>query len=188
MRLSSWGRNIAVVVWLVLLWVLLWNDPAPGTMLGGAMLAVVVVTVIARGVQRSARPEQHEDRAVLSIPGLLIYLGYVLVKILQSNIVLAWRILRPRQPLAPGVVRVPMLADDRLTTVMTANAITLTPGTLTIETTSQPSVLYVSALYVNDVEALRRELWAFERYAIRAAGSRNARARLTAAERQEATS
>lgn len=172
------GRSLAVAVWLVVLWMLLWSDAAPGTLIGGVLIAAVVMLVFARGVGRRPRPDRTGDRPRLSVVGLVMYLGYVLGKIVQSNVTLAWRIVKPGYPISPGVVRVPLLSHDALTTVMAANAITLTPGTLTIDTRAEPPVLYVSALYAADVEGLRHELMAFERYAIRACGSPTARARL----------
>jgi multicomponent Na+:H+ antiporter subunit E len=173
-----WGRALAVGLWLTVLWMLLWADAAPGTLVGGVAIAAVVMVIFARGVARRSPAAQAAERPKLSMIGLVIYLAYVVGKIVQSNVILAWRIIGPRYPISPGVVRVPLLSGDSLTMVMAANAITLTPGTLTIETSSEPPVLYVSALYAHDVEALRRELLAFERYAIRAAGSPTARARL----------
>ena len=64
---------------------------------------------------------------------------------------------------------------------MVADAITLTPGTMTVDvfdTDDGPAVLYVHALEVADPEAIRADGLRLEGLAVRAFGSRADRERM----------
>ena len=54
---------------------------------------------------------------------------------------------------------------------MVANAISLTPGTLTIEVATDPNVLYVHVLHLHDIDAVRRDVTRLERSVLRAFGT-----------------
>ena len=56
--------------------------------------------------------------------------------------------------------------------------ITLTPGSITIESLGSPTVLYVNVMHLHDVEDVRAELLRIEELAVRAFGSAIARAQL----------
>ena len=67
-------------------------------------------------------------------------------------------VLRPRIELRPGIVAVPVdLAHDWQVALL-ANLITLTPGSLTVEVSSDRKTLFVHDLVVGDPEAVRREI------------------------------
>jgi multicomponent Na+:H+ antiporter subunit E len=72
-------------------------------------------------------------------------------------------------------------ASDRLLTLL-ANAISLTPGTLTLEVNRQQSTLYVHVLDVGSgagaVERVRADILRVERLAVCAVGSAQGRAAL----------
>jgi multicomponent Na+:H+ antiporter subunit E len=59
-----------------------------------------------------------------------------------------------------------------------ADAITLTPGTLTLEVVADPLTLYVHVLDGRDLEAVRREVRRLEVLAVRAFGDAEALAGL----------
>ena len=67
--------------------------------------------------------------------------------------------------------------SGRLATLV-ANAITLTPGTLTIDARGRPAVLYVHVLSFDAVEATRAEVEDLERRIVRAFGTRAELARV----------
>lgn len=63
----------------------------------------------------------------------LAYMPYLVYKIIQANLDVATRVLKPSLPINPGFVRVKCTSDDNLLKLMLANSITLTPGTLTMD-------------------------------------------------------
>ena len=58
----------------------------------------------------------------------------------------------------PGVVAIPLDAETDAEITLLANLITLTPGTLSLDVSDDRRVLYIHAMYVDDVEELRRSI------------------------------
>lgn len=70
-------------------------------------------------------------------PKSLIYsLAYIFVfifELIKSNLDVAYRVLSPRLPINPGIVKVKTNLKSDLGRMTLANSITLTPGTLTVD-------------------------------------------------------
>lgn len=168
-------RASGIVVWLTVLWVVLWGQLTVANVLGGIAVALAVVGFA--GLPRFAR-SSDDDAAHVNLP-LTIWFGIVVVyKLVQSNLVLAWEIVTPRNRINSGVVAVPLRTESRVAMMTVANVITLTPGTLTIEAIGSPPVLYVNVLHLHDIEKVRQDLLEIEELSVRAFGSRRARAQL----------
>lgn len=164
----------AMVVWLTLVWVGLWGSVTAANVLGGLVVAVVLLRLL--------RLEPADARAVVAPGALLRFTGRFLVDLLVSSWQVVVLVLRPRAELRQGVVavRVPD-ASDLLLTIL-ADAISLTPGTLTIDVDRRTSTLYVHSLDTGDgpeaVERLRAGLHDQARAAVHALGSERARSHL----------
>jgi multicomponent Na+:H+ antiporter subunit E len=172
-------RLPALVIWLTLVWALLWGDLGLGNLVAGLGVALFVV-VVARptGVHGIQLTSFHPVSAV-------VFLGYFVIQLVKSNFEVAWQVIRPRSNLHRAIISVPLhVSTDGLATLV-GNAITLTPGTLTVdvrvEDPGRPPVLYVHALRFSDVDSLRRDVLRLERLAVRAFGTKEQRADLDAA-------
>lgn len=170
-------RASGVVVWLTVLWILLWADLSVANLLSGLAVSLVIVSII-----RLPRSVRADDDGAARIHPLhtLWFLLYVLYKLVESNLVLAWEIVTPRNSINSGVVAVPLRTESELALMVVANIITLTPGTLTIEVDGSPPVVFVNVLHLHDIDRVRAELLRIEELAVRAFGSRSARAQLAA--------
>jgi multicomponent Na+:H+ antiporter subunit E len=165
-------------VWLVAIWLLLWNDLSVANVLSGVAVAVAVLS-LSRLPKSYCVGSESGDRPRVSIPHLIYFGGYVLVKLVQANLVLAWEIVTPwRDRIHTGIVAVPLRTSSDLAMTVVANVITLTPGTVTIEAKGTPPVLYVHVLHLDDIERVKAELLHLEELSVRAFGSRAARAQL----------
>ncbi|MFU8848405.1 MAG: Na+/H+ antiporter subunit E [Opitutales bacterium] len=90
-----------------------------------------------------------------SIYGLLRFSIFYLKEILLSNLRIAIDVLRARPAIQPGIV---VLNVDHLSpraTVVVANLITMTPGTLSLDMDEHNRFLYVHCLYLQDPEQTR---------------------------------
>jgi multicomponent Na+:H+ antiporter subunit E len=88
-------------------------------------------------------------------------LGFVLFflkELVAANLRVAYDIITPRYNMKPGIVAVPLDAKTDAEITILANLITLTPGTLSLDLSDDRRVLYVHAMYLDDPEALRREI------------------------------
>ena len=135
---------------LVFAWLAVTGEVTVANLLEGAVLAGLLVLLLRVPVRRRVRLER--------VPKALGLLGYFLKEILLSNAAVARILLSPVSSLSPGIVAVPLdLKSDAGITVL-ANLVTLTPGTLSLDVSSDRRTLYVHALHVEDPDAFRREV------------------------------
>lgn len=131
---------------LLVVWLLLNNTLAPGQILLGALLALVLPLLTDR-----LRPERaHLRRPVLAARLLL----RVLWDIVLANFEVARRILGPEEALRPRFVWLPLDIRDPWGIAVLAGIITLTPGTVSSDLTADRRYLLVHALDVDDPAAL----------------------------------
>jgi multicomponent Na+:H+ antiporter subunit E len=95
----------------------------------------------------------REGLPLVLLPGLVRYLPWLFGAVIRANADVARRILHPRLPIGPEVIRVPVAQCTALGRVSYANSITLTPGTLTLEVTAEE--IEVHALSSEAANALR---------------------------------
>jgi len=162
------------VLWLTVVWVGLWGSLSVANVLGGLAVALVLVALL-------PLPEVP-GRAVVAPLALLRFVAHFAVQLVTASLQVAVLTLRPRLALRSAVVAVPVRgASDGLLTLL-ANAISLTPGTITVEVDRATSTLFVHALDVGDgpagVDRVRDDVRTLERLAVRAVGSPAARAAL----------
>jgi len=169
-------RLPALIIWLTLVWALLWGDFGLASLLSGVAIAMFVVLV--------ARPAGAHGIQLTSFHPLsaVVFVAYFLVQLVKSSLEVAWEVITPGSNVNRAIISVPLhVTTDGLATLV-GNAITLTPGTLTVDVRSsgpeRPPVLYVHALHFTDVESLRRDVLRLERLAVRAFGTKAQRADL----------
>lgn len=168
-------RISGVLLWLTVLWVALWHDLTFANVAGG--FAVGSIVLLVAGVPRVLkRDDEHRSR--VDVLRSIHFVGFVLYKLVEANLYLAWEILTPQNQINIGVVAVPLRTESTTAAMIVANVITLTPGTITIESIGTPPVLYVNVMHLHDVEQVRRDLLHVEELSVRAFGSSAARAQL----------
>lgn len=94
---------------------------------------------------------------------------YFLRELVVANLRVARDVLSPGMPnLRAGIVRFPTRTRPGWERTTLANAITMTPGTLTLEVDDAHDALYVHTLYAEDREAFTASLQAMEHHLLRA--------------------
>jgi multicomponent Na+:H+ antiporter subunit E len=165
--------RLAALAWTTVVWVALWGEASPANLLGGVAVGAVLLALFP--VPRSPGGGRFRP---LAFARLLVELAWRLVK---ANLVVARAAVSPAHRLCEGVVAVPIVgASDTLVTFV-ANSISLTPGSLVLETGSgDPTLLFVHVLGLEqmETEAVRRDVQRLEAAVIRALGSPEAVAAL----------
>ena len=94
----------------------------------GIVSCLAVVAIVRRMgiVDSEGHPIHLAGRAILYVPWLLL-------AILRSNVDVALRILNPRLPVSPTLIRARATQKTALGKVIYANSITLTPGTVSVD-------------------------------------------------------
>lgn len=86
------------------------------------------------------------------------FLFYYMKELIRSNIMVATDIIRPNPRYKPGVIAVPITVKTSLEINLLANLITMTPGTITLDVSPDQKTLYVHAMYLDDPEAVRKDI------------------------------
>jgi multicomponent Na+:H+ antiporter subunit E len=101
------------------------------------------------------------------LPGQLLRLGRVvelvvvfLAQVVLSSLRVARAALAPRLRSRPAIIGVPLDVKTDFAIIVFANLISLTPGTLSLDVSTDRKMLYVHAMFTEpeDLDALRQEL------------------------------
>lgn len=123
------GRSISAVAVLYLFWLLLSGYFTAFLMSAGLACAVAVV-VFAHRMDLI----DHEGHPIhLGWHAAVLYWPWLAMQIVKSGWDVSLRILHPRLPISPTLVRFTPGQTTDLGLVIHANSITLTPGTISVE-------------------------------------------------------
>ncbi|MGI8574584.1 MAG: Na+/H+ antiporter subunit E [Egibacteraceae bacterium] len=163
-------RRLPHAIWLIGVWVALWGDLSLGNVVNGGLMATLIGWFFWH-----AGPRPVEAFRPWSA---MRYAGLFAAMLVQSTIQVVVAVIRPER-VAPGIVAVDMRAASDAVVTLVANSVTLTPGTLTLETKRQDGevTLYVHALDARDVPTLRAGILRLEKLAIAAFGHPDVRQR-----------
>jgi multicomponent Na+:H+ antiporter subunit E len=92
---------------------------------------------------------------VRQVVGLGVFFVWELI---LANLRVAHDVITPRHYMRPGVLSIPLDAQTDLEITMLSNLITLTPGTLSLDISVDRRVLYIHAMYIDDVDEVRRKV------------------------------
>lgn len=76
------------------------------------------------------------------------FIGFYLLKLIQSNIVIAYDILTPKMSTNPGLIEVPLTLKSDFGLLLFSNLLSMTPGTLVIDITETRDIALVHVLYL----------------------------------------
>ncbi|MEU8817157.1 Na+/H+ antiporter subunit E [Actinoplanes sp. NPDC048796] len=163
---GRWRDRAVAAAGLTVIWALLWGSFTPLTMLGGALVAVVVLTVF------PLPPVTYAGR-VHPLGVLRFAWRFVRDLVVASAQVSALAFRFGHVPRS-AVIAVPLRVPSDLGLTLTAEALSLVPGSLIVEADRESGVLYVHVLGVRDAagaERFRRDVLDLERRIVHAFGS-----------------
>jgi len=167
----AWLGRVLLVAWLVVIWLALWGSVTFPNVVTGILCGTALVLVFPPAPQREDPFSVHPWPAL----SFVVWFAWALI---VSNVSVAREVVVPpsRSRIRTAVVVVPLRTrSGRLATII-ANAITLTPGTLTIDARGRPTVLFVHVLAFDSVDATRDEVADLERRVVDAFGTAEERA------------
>lgn len=127
----------ARVVGLSAVWVVLWRDFSPANVLVGVVIGAAVATL--------TRRRSHERIAVRPW-ALLKFVATLTLLFGRSTVAVAAAALGPRRLVNPSIERVPLSPGSTAALLATANAVSLTPGTMTLALDTEAPALVVHLL------------------------------------------
>ncbi|GAA4900372.1 multisubunit sodium/proton antiporter MrpE subunit [Actinomycetospora succinea] len=142
-------RRAVPVVWLVLVWVLLWGTFSWANVLGGLVVALVVLVVFPL--------PPAPGRSWLRPGPALRTLRRFVADLVVSSLQVAWQsleALRPGRPIRSSVVAVRLESSSEFVMAMAVEILSLVPGSLVIEARPEERTLYAHVLGADDAEAV----------------------------------
>ncbi len=159
---GSWRPVACWSVALFVLWLILTRSLDPQELMVGAVASVLVSLLVRQVAARLILCGASWPRRSAY---LLAYVPYLFWNIVKSNIDVASRVVNPRLPIRPGIVRVKTRLKSPLGRLLLTSSITLTPGTLTVDIEGDDLFIHWIDVEGTDTEAMsRRIVGGFERY------------------------
>jgi len=143
-------RLFLVNILLSLVWLALTGKFTAENLGLGFLIGFIVIAITARAWGKNP----YAGKAWLIVKFIL----YIIWEIIVSSVKVAIDVLRPRITTKPGVIAIPLEKDTDLEITILANLISLTPGTLSLDVSSDKSTLFVHTMFADDIEGLRKTI------------------------------
>ena len=140
---------VAKFILLFLVWIGLTNSLETEELIVGAVVAFVVAKFFTK------------DEKLNLIKLLIKYIKFAptfIKNLVQSNIEVAKIVLTPKMPINTGIVELKTTLTNEQDKLLLANAITLTPGTITLELEGDSLYVHVLNLKSLDRAVLQKEI------------------------------
>ena len=139
---------LSFTLWII--WLLLNNTVAPGHIVLGAILAVLIPLMTS-----VFWPEKVFIRHPMT---LLKFIAVVMWDIMVANVIVAKLILGNKDNLKPKFLHIPLDVKEPIAISLLANTISLTPGTVSCDVSEDQKTLLVHGLHEEDPEATINEI------------------------------
>jgi len=168
-EVSRWGavwRQLPLLIALVLLWVMLWDHIDVLTVVSGIVLAITVTRALyLPPVLLSGRFNPWR--------GLLLGLR-MMFDVVFASLQVAFLAVAPWWKPSNAIIAVQLLTRSDLVTTLTAEAISVVPGTVVVDIDRERGLLYLHALGTrthDDVERVKRQVLGTEERIVLAMGT-----------------
>ncbi|WP_152364430.1 Na+/H+ antiporter subunit E [Microlunatus speluncae] len=168
------GLQPATIIVLAVVWIVLWGELSLLIVLSGLLVGLLVTLLF----PLPPIPYTGRIRPLALLWTLLRLLGDLVV----ASFEVTRTILRPGRPPRAAIVRVQLRSDSDLYQTLTAELVSLVPGSIVIEARRSSRTLYLHVLDVTDeadLDRVRREVRTAEAWVLRSLGSAEERALLT---------
>ncbi|MDA7424021.1 Na+/H+ antiporter subunit E [Thalassococcus lentus] len=140
-----------LTLFLTVVWILLQNDFSAGMAVFGLILGIIIPAVTA-----AWWPDRPRG---IKLGKFILYFFLVVWDIIVANVQVAWIVLtRPNSKLRPCWVVVPLELRTPEAIAILAGTITLTPGTVTADLSSEGHSLLVHALDAESPDEVRDQI------------------------------
>jgi multicomponent Na+:H+ antiporter subunit E len=119
---------------------------------------VVVGMLLGYAVLFIAQPLMGPSNYFRRIHRGVAFAFFYVWQLVLANLRVASDVLKPQARARPGVLAIPLEAKSDLEISMLANLITLTPGSVSLDVSSDRRFLYLHAMYIDDVDRYREDV------------------------------
>lgn len=149
---------------LIITWVALWGELSLANIATGMLVASLIIYLF-------PTPDRIDHR--IHLPGMAKFLARFVVDIVRSSVSVARAVLFPtEQRLRTKIVTVQLHTNDPFITTVICNAMTLTPGTMTVAIDSTNSEMKLHVMGDVDDETVQHDVYELEKRVLAALTSR----------------
>jgi multicomponent Na+:H+ antiporter subunit E len=144
MNALLWNLLLAIG-WVAATGVFTFNNLGAGFLLGFLVLFLT---------RRVVGAPRYVDK-VGKVIGLMLFF---LWELFLANLRVAYDVITPRHRMKPGVIAIPLEAHTDSEITILSNLITLTPGTMSLDVSADRRVMYIHAMYIDEIEETRAKI------------------------------
>lgn len=156
---------IVLVLILTLTWMALQSSFTLPDLIVGLAVSYAIVALASRflsipftngGLGRSRMDSRNYARLTLK---WIAFIGFAVWSIVKANIDMARIVLFRRvADIRPGIIAIPLDVKSDAGVTVLANLITLTPGTVSLDVSTDRRTIYIHCIDVQDADALRNDI------------------------------
>jgi multicomponent Na+:H+ antiporter subunit E len=135
---------------LALIWALLTGHFTFSNFIAGFIVGYLILWIILR--------EHRKAGYFNKFRMVVMFIFFYLWNLLLASLKIAYDVITPQHHMKSGIIGVPLDAESDLEITVLANLITITPGTLSLDVSTDRSVLYIHAMYIDDKEELIQDI------------------------------
>jgi multicomponent Na+:H+ antiporter subunit E len=132
---------------LAIAWGALTGQFYPGNLLFGYLLGFLLLWIMFRN--------QEGQKYFHRVPKIIEFLLFFFAELIKANLRVARTVLTPRPRIRPGVIAVPLDLESDVEITFLTNLLTLTPGTLSLDVSTDHRVLYIHTIDFSDADEFR---------------------------------
>ena len=135
-------RYVTVFILSMIFWLMLTFEFTIPNLIVGAVSSLLTSVFFTRffvkNVYKLIQPKRYF--------WFFVYLFVFIWECIKANIDVAYRVLHPKMPIRPGIVKVRTTLKSDLAKMLLANSITMTPGTISVDIIDE--YLYIHWIYI----------------------------------------
>ena len=147
-------RVLLTNIVLAIAWILLTGQFTYVNFIFGFVLGYIVILL--------TRPQEGSWKYLKKLPSVIGFLAFFLWELTKANLKVAYDVVTPTNYMRPGIVSYELEATSDIEITLLMNLISLTPGTLSLDVSSDKKVLYVHAMYIEKADEFREQMRYFE--------------------------
>lgn len=120
---------LIITIVLFSIWILLNNSLDPVLLIIGAGVSILIALLFCTKCSVFSQIKLSPKSLFFSIAYIFVFI----IELIKSNLDVAYRVISPKLPINPGIVKVKTILNSEIGRMILANSITLTPGTLSVD-------------------------------------------------------
>ncbi len=136
--------RLLTVIFLAVVWIGLIGKINLANFIDGLLLGFFIVLL--------AKHQFKTTPNLSKLPKAILFILFFFYEVIKANLKVAYDIITPKHHMKPGIIAFPLDAQSDIEITFLANVVTLTPGTLALDVSKDKTIMYIHAMYIDNVE------------------------------------